>query len=109
MSKVPGSAQEMLRSIHSSYRSGPISGSMYGHAFVPVRLGKDLYDEMSLVDYSMQVIFFSTLPIFTDPRGYRTYLCSRFSRTMVLRPFVMDLPQSIGRTRSAILFPGLDP
>jgi len=69
MSKVPGSAQEMLRSIHSSYRSGPISGSMYGHAFVPVRLGKDLYDEMSLVDYSMQVIFFSTLPIFTDPLG----------------------------------------
>jgi hypothetical protein len=32
-------------------------------------LEKNLYDEMSLVDNSMQVIFFLTLPIFTDSLG----------------------------------------
>jgi hypothetical protein len=41
MSKGLGSAQETHGLMRIRYRSGSIHGSMYWHAFDPVRLGKD--------------------------------------------------------------------
>jgi len=61
---------------------------------------------MSLVEDLMQVIFFSTLPILTDPWDVGHASIRGQGRTMVLRPFVMDLPQSIERTRSALFSRG---
>jgi len=70
-------------------------------------LGKDLYVEVSprLACIALHVLLICLRSGFTLI-GVRTCLYSRFSRTMVTSSLVRDVPQSIGRTSSALFSRG---
>jgi len=70
-------------------------------------VAKDLYVEMSprLVCIALHVLLIFLRSGFALI-GVRTCLYSRFSRTMVTSSLVRDMPQSIGRTRSAVFSRG---
>ena len=69
-------------------------------------LGKALYVEMSRNTYSILVIFFSNPFILTDPGAIGHASIRGLRRTMATSSLVKDLPQSIGRTRSALFSRG---